>query len=107
MESGIDAALEQYQELKRNQPEDYSFGENDLNLLGYQLLWRDMKEAAVQVHELNTREHPESVNPYDSLGEAYEALGDKKAAIESYQKALDIDPNFESSSEALKRLKSS
>jgi cyclase len=104
MESGVEAALKQYWELKDKQPENYSFGENDLNLLGYQLMWRDMKEGAILVHELNTQEHPESVNPYDSLGEAYEALGDIKAAIESYQKALVIDPNFTSSREALERL---
>jgi glyoxylase-like metal-dependent hydrolase (beta-lactamase superfamily II) len=104
MESGINAALEQYQELKENQPDDISFGEIDLNMLGYHLMWRDMKEEAVLVHELNTREHPESANPYDSLGEAYEALGDQKAAMASYQKALEIDPNFSSSAEALERL---
>ena len=107
MESGIEAALKQYQELKEKEPDTYNFGENELNLLGYHLLWRDMKEEAIQVHKLNTREYPESANPYDSLGEAYEANGDTKAAIESYQKALENDPHFVSSAEALKRLKSS
>ena len=107
MESGIEAALKQYQELKENEPDTYNFGENELNILGYHLLWRDMKEEAIQVHTLNTREFPESANPYDSLGEAYEANGDTKAAIESYQKALENDPDFVSSAEALKRLKTS
>ena len=104
VESGIESALDQYQQLKENEADVYSFGENDLNMLGYQLLWRDMKDEAIQVHQLNTREHPESANPYDSLGETYEALGDKEAAIKSYQKALEIDPDFSTSAEALMRL---
>jgi glyoxylase-like metal-dependent hydrolase (beta-lactamase superfamily II) len=104
VESGIESALDQYHQLKENEADSYSFGENDLNMLGYHLLWREMKDEAIQVHKLNTREHPESANPYDSLGETYEALGEKEAAIESYQKALEIDPDFVSSSEALKRL---
>ena len=73
MEKGIAAAIEQYQELKKNQPDSYDFSENQLNMLGYQLLWRDMTEAAIEMHKLNTQAYPDSANPYDSLGETYEA----------------------------------
>lgn len=39
------------------------------------------------------REHPASWNVYDSLGEALEKSGDKKLAVENYQKALKMSPN--------------
>jgi glyoxylase-like metal-dependent hydrolase (beta-lactamase superfamily II) len=106
VEKGIEAALDQYRELKESQPGDYNFGENELNMLGYQLLWRDMTDAAVKVFKLNIEAYPQSANPYDSLGEAYVAIGNKKLAIESYEKALAMNPEFPSSIAALERLKS-
>ena len=44
--------------------------------------------------------------PYDSLGEAYAATGNEELAIETYEKALSIDPNMPSAVDALKRLRS-
>ena len=105
MESGIEVAIEQYQDLKVNQPDAYSFDENDLNMLGYQLLWREMYEAAIEVHKLNIQAFPESANPFDSLGEAYEASGENELAIESYEKALELNPEMTSAIEALKKLR--
>ena len=105
MESGIEAAIEQFHALKKDQPDSYDFGENQLNLLGYQLLWREMTGAAIEVHKLNTQTYPDSANPYDSLGEAYMANGDRELAIQSYEKALEINPGMPSAIEALERLK--
>ena len=105
MESGIEAAIKQFHELKKNQPDSYDFGENQLNLLGYQLLWREMNEAAIEIHKLNTQTYPEAANPYDSLGEAYMANGDTELAIESYEKALELNPDTPSAIEALKELR--
>ena len=105
MEKGISAAIEQYHALKKTQPDAYNFGEYELNMLGYQLLWRGMNEAAIEMHKLNTQMYPDSANPHDSLGETYEASGEVALAIESYEKALERDPNIPSAIEALKRLK--
>jgi cyclase len=106
VEKGINAAIEQYHELKNNRPDSYNFGENDLNILGYQLLWRNMREAAIQVFELNVQAYPQSANPYDSLGEAYMLNGDKELAIENYERALAINPNSPSAIDALGKLRS-
>jgi len=105
VEKGIDVAIEQYHELKNNQPDSYNFGENDLNMLGYQLLWRDMHEAAIKVFKLNIQAYPQSANPYDSLGEAYVASGNEELAIENYEKALAINPNWPSAIDALEKLR--
>jgi cyclase len=107
MDRGIEAAMEQYTELKTNQPDSYTFGENELNMLGYQLLWREMNEAAIEIFKLNIQAYPQSANPYDSLGEAYQTIGDEEHAIEMYEKAVSIDPNLTPSVEALKKLKGS
>ena len=105
MDRGIEAAIEQYLELLNNQPDSYYFAENDLNMLGYQLLWRDMNEAAIEVFKLNIQAYPQSANPFDSLGEAYMASGIEELAIENFEKALTLDPNMPSAIDALKKLK--
>lgn len=105
VKEGIDAAIEQYHELKNNQPDSYDFGENNLNMLGYQLLWRNMHEAAIKVFKLNVQSYPQSANPYDSLGEAYMASGNEELAIENYEKALEINPNLPSAIDALEKLR--
>jgi cyclase len=105
MEKGINAAIEQYHELKKTQPDAYNFGEYELNMLGYQLLWREMNEAAIEMHKLNVQTYPDSANPYDSLADAYEASGQVELAIEAYEKALERDPTMPSAIEGLKRLK--
>lgn len=106
MDKSIEAAIEQYKDLKNNQPDSYIFAEDELNMLGYQLLWRDMKEAAIEVFKLNIQGYPQSANPYDSLGETYLASGDEKLAIENYEKAVSLDPNMLSAVDALKKLRS-
>jgi glyoxylase-like metal-dependent hydrolase (beta-lactamase superfamily II) len=105
LEQGQEAAVEQYRDLKENQPESYNFGEGELNTLGYQLLRRDMLEAAVEVFKLNVKAFPNSANPCDSLGEGYAAMGKQELAIESYEKALANDPEFPSAIAALKNLR--
>lgn len=105
MENNIKAAIEQYHDLKKTQPDAYNFGEYELNMLGYQLLWRDMNVAAIEIHKLNAQAYPNEANPYDSLADAYEASGQVKLAIEAYEKALERNPEMPSAIEGLKRLK--
>ena len=106
LEKGIEAALDQYHALKDEQADSYSFAENELNMLGYQLMWREMMEEAIEIFKLNIQVYPQSANPYDSLGEAYMHRGDTALAIENYEKALSINPNMPSAVAALKDLKS-
>jgi tetratricopeptide (TPR) repeat protein len=42
---------------------------------------------------------------YDSLAEAYAAVGKKELAIENYEKSLAMDPKNEHAKEELKKLK--
>jgi tetratricopeptide (TPR) repeat protein len=48
--------------------------------------------------------HPQSGALYEGLGEVYVKLGQNSQAIESYRKALTLDPNLKLAKEALKTL---
>lgn len=92
-ESGIHAALLMYDALKNAKDADYDLGESELNTLGYQLLYGDKRVGdAIAIFELDTREHPNSSNAFDSLGEAYRAHGEKDLAANSYRTAIKLDP---------------
>ena len=64
--------------------------ENDVNTYAYQLLADKKGSEALELFRKNAKEHPESWNVHDSLGEALAATGDKKGAAASYQKALSL-----------------
>jgi hypothetical protein len=78
--------------------------ETVLNRRGYQLLRKGDVEGAIRVFQRNVEAYPESANVHDSLGEAYVAAGDTPKAIESYRRALALDPRSKSARYALERL---
>jgi CubicO group peptidase (beta-lactamase class C family)/tetratricopeptide (TPR) repeat protein len=49
--------------------------------------------------------HPQSGTLYEGLGEIYVKQGLNNKAIESYQKALELDPKLQQAKEALKKLR--
>ena len=61
--------------------------EADWNAYGYMLLGQEKVDSAIAIFRKNTKEYPRSWNTYDSLGEALAKKGDKKRAVEAYQKA--------------------
>jgi hypothetical protein len=61
--------------------------EADVNAYGYQLLGAGKTDEAITMFQKNVKDHPQSWNAYDSLGEAYDRKGDKKLAAENYRKA--------------------
>jgi predicted negative regulator of RcsB-dependent stress response len=83
--------------------------ENDLNLLGYTLLGQKKIDEAIAIFQKNVAAHPTSWNVHDSLGEAYLAKGDAKAAADSYARALTLvkndEPNKKRIEQTLQRLK--
>ncbi len=71
----VDAAIEQYHQLKESEPDAYYFAEIQLNNLGYSYLHSGDTETAIAVFKLNVEMYPDAFNPYDSLGEAYHGNG--------------------------------
>jgi tetratricopeptide (TPR) repeat protein len=72
---------------------DHDFSESALNHLGYRLMGANKIKDAIEVFKLNTTEHPQSSNVYDSLAEAYAMDNQIELAIENYRKSVELDPN--------------
>lgn len=102
---GTQAAIDEYQYLKQAGLADYKTDEFSLNQLGYHLLQAKKTDDAIQVFKLNVAEYPQRWNPYDSLGEAYMAAGQKDLAIQNYEKSLELNPKNENGAAMLKRMK--
>lgn len=78
--------------------------ERDVNLLGYKLVGAGQTAQAIQVFRLNTRAFPRSANTYDSLAETLLTAGYRDAAVATYRRALEVEPGFPPSAQALARL---
>ena len=105
VEEDVKSAIKLYHQLKKENADSYDFGENQLNMLGYQLIARGMLADAIEIFKLNTEEFPESSNVFDSLGEGYMLNGDKKLAIKNYKKSLDLNPENNNAVEMLRKLR--
>jgi CubicO group peptidase (beta-lactamase class C family) len=103
-EKGIEAGIAQYRELKAKQATTYDFAEGELNRLGYLLLRSGKSKEAIEIFKLNVEAYPQRSNTYDSLAEAYLSTNERELATQNYKKALELDPNNTSATEALKRL---
>jgi tetratricopeptide (TPR) repeat protein len=106
LESGVDAGLKKYEELKAGNKGEYLFTEGLMNTLGYRLLSKDKTAEAIEVFRYNAKEYPDSFNVYDSLGEAYMKNGDLDLAILNYQKSIQLNPNNENGKKMLEQLES-
>ncbi|MBT8401121.1 MAG: class A beta-lactamase-related serine hydrolase [Rhodothermia bacterium] len=102
---GVDAAVQHYKDLKAKDFDSYNWNEWALNGIGYLLLGRERPEDALEIFKLNVAEYPEAWNPYDSLGEAYLAIGNEELAIANYEKSLELNPENENAAAVLKRLR--
>jgi CubicO group peptidase (beta-lactamase class C family) len=103
-DQGIEAALKQYRDLKRQQPDEYDWSEPELNILGYQLLGMNKVKEAIEVFKLNVEVYPQASNTYDSLGEAYLKNGEKELAIKNYAKSLELNPKNTHAIDMLKKI---
>ncbi|HWS85860.1 MAG TPA: prolyl oligopeptidase family serine peptidase [Pyrinomonadaceae bacterium] len=103
-ERGVEAAVAQYRELRKSQPDRYDFGEPELNALGYEMLFTGRVKDAVEIFKLNVEMYPEGFNTYDSLGEAYLAAGERELAIRNYKRSLELNPQNTNAMAALKRI---
>ncbi len=61
---------------------------------------------ALAIVSLVAQDYPRSAKAFEALGDLYERLGRIEQAIESYEKALALDPASRPAAEALARLKS-
>ena len=94
----------------------YYLSEDEINLLGYDLLGGPNKPnpyqfpdnpkpaEALEAFKLNVELFPNSWNVYDSYGEALLATGSKKEAIEMYKRSVELNPESKGGKEILEKL---
>ena len=93
-----------YKEMLAQSPE-FALSPPQLNTWGYQLLERKNAKGAVELFKLAGVINPDYGAVFDSLGEAYEALGEKALAIRAYEQALAVDKQQTHAAARLKALR--
>ncbi len=91
---GITAAMNYYEKLKLERPDEYIFNEFELNFLGYELLGDSKVDESIAIFKLNLEEYPNSANVYDSYGDALLVKGDTINALKNFKKVKTIDSTF-------------
>ncbi|MCA6066135.1 serine hydrolase [Chryseobacterium sp. RG1] len=66
--------------------------ENLLNNIGYSLLRNSRTDEAIKVFSLNVKEHPQSANAFDSLGDGYFSAKNYTLSLKNYKKSLKLNP---------------
>ena len=103
---GLEAAVEAYLAYKADPAHLYVSTDGPMNRAGYFLLGEGLVEEAIRIFQLNVEAYPDSWNVHDSLGEAYMAAGQTGLAIQSYEKALEINPDNDNAISMLEKLRS-
>ena len=78
--------------------------EATLNNLGYDYILADELSDAIKILKLNTIEHPNSFNVFDSLGEAYMLNGDTELSIKNYKKSIELNPENNNAIQMIKKM---
>ena len=99
--SGAEHAVAQYRKWKAGRAAEFRFVEQDLNLLGYELLWAGRVDDSVEILRLNAEEYPGSSNVYDSYGDALLAKGDSLRALDNFKKAFAMDSTLTATKEKI------
>ena len=97
---GIEEAQKKFEEILADSSQ-YLLIESELNVLGYQYGRQRKNDEALAVLQMNVQAFPGSWNVYDSLGEMLAWTENTEAAIENFEKSLDLNPQNEN---ALKNL---
>ncbi|MFC2161935.1 alpha/beta hydrolase-fold protein [Acidobacteriota bacterium] len=102
--NGIKAGLKKFRDIQADPQNKLYFEESEFNAAGYRLMGSGKLEEALDFFLLTVKLFPHSANAYDSLGEAYVNSGDKKNAVISYKKSLELNPENNNAKEMLKKL---
>ncbi len=103
-ESGIDAAIEKYNEIKSLNSSEYFIEEYAMQNFGYKLLNNMEVEYAIEIFKLNVETFPNSWKVYNSLGDAYMKNRNFSLAIVNFKKSIKLNPDNKHGKEMLLRL---
>ncbi len=102
----VEKAVGQARRYKEINPSWTFYPENAVNEIGYRFLYAlNRPQIALEIFKLNVDMNPRSGNAYDSYAEALVVLDRIEEAIESYEKALELDPQNENAKKMIDDLK--
>ncbi len=78
---------------------------NQINRMGYAMISAKDYDRAIRYFSRNMSDDPKNANWHDSLGEAYKAKGNTKAAIKHFKKSLSLNPSERIKANSEKNLK--
>lgn len=105
MQRGVAAAVKEYRELRRAEPNGHDFDEDTLLELGYYLIDGRKLSEAVAILELNLEYFPKSAYTYDGLADVAGERSDEQKAIAYFRKSLSLDPENDYARQRLMRLR--
>lgn len=83
---------------------DVYFDEVSLDRLAHEWLNAGELSEALEVYKLNAEAFPRSFRVFDSLGEAYVKNGESEAAIKSFKKSIELNPDNRNAKAMLEKL---
>jgi len=95
VKDGVPAGIQKYKETREKYygAGAYDFRPGSLNAVANWLAQqRKDLDGAIGIIQLSLENDPNSAETYATLGHLQEAKGDKSAAIASYKKSLELDP---------------
>lgn len=92
--NGVEAALGRYRELRREHAGDgqYDFSPRSLGIAASRMLEAGRIDDALAFARLNLESHAEVSMAHTQLGQVLMRKGDRAGALESFLKALKLDP---------------
>jgi tetratricopeptide (TPR) repeat protein len=107
-EKGVDGAIESYRKLREQYygSAAYDFSPPSLNRLASNLAESKKDfDGAIKLVQLNLEFTPKDPYTHVTLGQVQMAKGDKAAAIASFEKAIELDPNNNWAKQQMERAK--
>ena len=105
-DSGVEAGLKTYDEIKSTGNNDYLFSENMLHQLGHNLVNENRIDDAIKVFTKNVQEYPDSFMAIDALAEAYLKKGESKMALKYFNSAVKLKPDYDYGRKMIEELRS-
>jgi tetratricopeptide (TPR) repeat protein len=92
-EDGVDAAIDEYQEMREEYYWSYSYDFRDFVLANVaENISGENLASAIQLLEFNMELFPESVNALFTMAQTHRRAGDNAGAIRTLERALVLDP---------------
>ena len=103
----INSVSSVYQELSKRLNYDFKVPEELVNRIGYSKLRssdQTTKALGMDFFKFNVRNYPNSYNVYDSMGEAEYRFGNMDAALQNFQKSIELNSENENAIRMIQKI---